>query len=543
MKAKILWLWSVSAGQRKRIFLSCLIGLLNTGFSLGFIAASMRVIDVSTGAIGSMPKDFRIAAAITIILLIAQLLGGLLNTWLDNRMQVETENALRRRLFARLLHSRWNELKQFHTGDMVNRIEQDTQAITGLLVFTLPDAIVTGFQLIASFVFFYLLDHSLPWLLVLILPVFLLASRFYMKRMRRYTHDIRQSDSHIQATIQESLQHHTVIKTLEQNDRHIEKLDNLQSTLRQQVNYRTRFSLFSRSIIAFAFSGGYLIAFLWGAVRLSQGSMTFGVMTAFLQLVGKIQRPVLDLAKMIPTLITALTATDRLMELEALNIDESGEKKMFRQTPSVILNNLTFAYQPQQKAVFNDLSMEFPAGSHIAVMGETGKGKTTLIRLLLALIAPQQGTAYLTDGETREPISPLTRCNFVYVPQGNTLFSGTIRDNLLMGNPEASTSEMETALRIAVADFVFALPQGIDTLINEQGGGLSEGQAQRISIARALLRPGSILLLDEATSALDAETESQLLVNLKECCKGKTVIFITHHADLAEGCERVYGLK
>lgn len=194
MKAKLSWLWSVSAGQRKRIFVSCLIGLLNTGFSLGFIAASMRVIDVATGVIGRMPEDFSIAATITIILLVCQLVCGLFNTWLNNRMQVETENALRRRLFARLLHSRWNELDQFHTGDMVNRIEQDTQAITGLLVFTLPDAIVTGFQLIASFVFFYMLDHSLPWLLVLILPVFLLASRFYMKRMRKYTHDIRQSD-------------------------------------------------------------------------------------------------------------------------------------------------------------------------------------------------------------------------------------------------------------------------------------------------------------------------------------------------------------
>lgn len=528
------WLCRVLAGQWKRIFLSCFIGIASVGFSLAFIWASKKVIDVATGTNEGSLMHYGIMIS---VLLVLQLLCGVFDTWLNNRMQVEGGNALRRRLFARLLQSRWNELERFHTGDVINRVEQDTNAVVSLLTTTFPAALVTFVQLLGAFIFFFLLDKSLPWILIGMLPLFLLASRFYMKRMRKYTRDIRRSDSRIQSIIQESLQHRTVIKTLEQGGRHIEKLDDLQDTLRTQINERTRFSLFSRSMVAFAFSGGYLIAFLWGAVRLSLGSITFGTMTAFLQLVGKVQRPVLDLARMIPSFITAITAAERLMELEALPAEEEGDKIYFDSTPNLKLSDITFSYNDADRPVFHHLSLEFPAGSHTAIMGETGKGKTTLIRLLLALASPASGDIVLEHKERRVNISSRTRCNFVYVPQGNTLFSGSIRDNLLMGNPDATEQELIDAVTISAADFVFRLPQGLDTQLNEQGGGLSEGQAQRISIARALLRPGKILLLDEATSALDTETENRLIDNLKKHYTEKTVIFVTHHPMLAEACE------
>ena len=465
-------------------------------------------------------------------------------------MQVETGNALRHRLFSRLLQSRWNELERFHTGDIVNRVEQDTAAIVGLLTSTIPAFIVTIVQLVAAFVFFCFLDPSLPWVVVGILPIFLLGSRFYMKRMRRYTREIRQSDSRIQSVIQESLQHRTVIKTLEQSDRHIGKLDDLQDALRSQIFGRTRFSLSARMLVAFAFSGGYLTAFLWGAVRLSTGSITFGTMTAFLQLVGKVQRPALDLSRLLPSFINALTAVERLMELEELPSEASGTAQLFPQTPDLQLKDVTFSYSTGDRPILNHFSCNFPAGSCTAVLGETGAGKTTLIRLLLALADPQAGSITLSSANTTQSlpstfnsqsstleVSPQTRSNFVYVPQGNTLFSGTIRDNLLMGNPHATEAEMLQALRTACADFVLSLPDGIDTNLNEQGGGLSEGQAQRIAIARALLRPGHILLLDEATSALDPETERLLIESLRRNCTGKTFIFITHHPAVAEACE------
>lgn len=550
MKTKKLnYIWTVSAGQRGRILLSCFTGILGVILALAFIYASKQVIDIATGATtGSLVH----AAILTVILLIAQLLCGTADTWISTRMQIETGNALRHRLFSRLLQSCWNELERFHTGDIVNRVEQDTSAIVTLLTSSIPAFIVTGVQLVAAFVFFCYLDPSLPWLIVAILPVFLLGSRFYMRRMRRYTHEIRQSDSHIQSVIQESLQHRTVIKTLEQSERHLGKLDNLQDMLRSQVMGRTRFSLFARTMVAFAFSGGYLTAFLWGAVRLSTGSITFGTMTAFLQLVGKVQRPVLDLSRLIPSVVNALTAIDRLLELEELPAETSGKAIFFDTTPDLVLNDITFCYPASDDPVFNHFSCSFPAGSCTAVIGETGKGKTTLIRLLLALATPQEGSITLSSPNSQLAtlnsqlstlkVSSQTRSNFVYVPQGNTLFSGTIRDNLLMGNPQATDVAMHQALRTATADFVFKLPKGIDSSLNEQGGGLSEGQAQRIAIARALLRPGSILLLDEATSALDPETEYQLIKNLRNNYTGKTFIFVTHHPAVAEACETIIRL-
>ena len=548
MKTKqIKYIWEVSRGQRGRILLSCLTGIIGVAVSLAFIYASKVVIDIATGAaIGSLTN----AAILTIALLIAQLLCGAVDTWLSTRMQVETGNALRHRLFSRLLQSRWNELERFHTGDIVNRVEQDTASIVELLTSTIPAFIVTIVQLIAAFVFFCFLDPSLPWVVVGILPIFLLGSRFYMKRMRRYTREIRQSDSRIQSVIQESLQHRTVIKTLEQGDRHIGKLDDLQDALRNQIFGRTRFSLSARMLVAFAFSGGYLTAFLWGAVRLSTGSITFGTMTAFLQLVGKVQRPALDLSRLLPSFINALTAVERLMELEELPAEASGASQLFPQTPDLQLKDVTFSYSTGDRPILNHFSCNFPAGSCTAVLGETGAGKTTLIRLLLALADPQEGSITLSSANITQSslstlnsplstleVSPQTRSNFVYVPQGNTLFSGTIRDNLLMGNPYATEAEMLQALRTACAGFVLSLPDGIDANLNEQGGGLSEGQAQRIAIARTLLRPGHILLLDEATSALDPETERQLIKNLRRDCTGRTFIFITHHPAVAEACE------
>ena len=544
---QIKYIWEVSHGQRGRILLSCLTGIIGVAVSLAFIYASKVVIDIATGAaIGSLTN----AAILTIALLIAQLLCGAVDTWLSTRMQVETGNALRHRLFSRLLQSRWNELERFHTGDIVNRVEQDTASIVELLTSTIPAFIVTIVQLIAAFVFFCFLDPSLPWVVVGILPIFLLGSRFYMKRMRRYTREIRQSDSRIQSVIQESLQHRTVIKTLEQGDRHIGKLDDLQDALRNQIFGRTRFSLSARMLVAFAFSGGYLTAFLWGAVRLSTGSITFGTMTAFLQLVGKVQRPALDLSRLLPSFINALTAVERLMELEELPAEASGASQLFPQTPDLQLKDVTFSYSTGDRPILNHFSCNFPAGSCTAVLGETGAGKTTLIRLLLALADPQEGSITLSSANITQSslstlnsplstleVSPQTRSNFVYVPQGNTLFSGTIRDNLLMGNPYATEAEMLQALRTACAGFVLSLPDGIDANLNEQGGGLSEGQAQRIAIARTLLRPGHILLLDEATSALDPETERQLIKNLRRDCTGKTFIFITHHPAVAEACE------
>lgn len=539
-KESLAYLWGASAGWRRSILLDSLVGVCSVLLSLTFIYVSKLAIDVATGAVAGI-RLWQAGAGLLLLLLL-QLGCNVCEGWIGVRMQVGAGNGLRHRLFAHLLYSRWNELERFHTGDVVNRVERDVSAVVSLLTVSVPSLLIVSVQLLAAFAFFCLLDPWLPWAVVAVMPLFLPVARFYMRRMNRYTHAIRQSDSHIQSLIQESLQHRLVVKALEQNRRHVGRLDERQREWSGQVMQRTRFSLASRLLVSLAFSGGYLIAFLWGTVQLGEGLITFGTMAAFLQLVGKIQQPVLGLARLLPAFAEAFTAADRLLELEHVSVEDAAEPLRFREPPAVEIRDLTFRYSPGDRAVFTRFSCDFPAGSCTAVVGETGKGKTTLVRLLLALVAPEQGTACLRVGQRVCPLSAETRCNFTYVPQGNTLFSGTVRDNLRMGNPQATDEDMRRALRTAVADFVFTLPGGLDASLGEQGGGLSEGQAQRIAIARALLRPAGILLLDEATSALDPDTERQFLTRLKHDYAGRTVIFVTHHEAVAAGCERVVRL-
>ncbi len=538
------WLWQALRGNRLQATLNTLVGLFGVALSLLTVWAMQRAIDTASGV---RPGSIYAAIAVMALIILAEFAVGISRVWIRNILGVRAQNRMQYDLVARLLHQRWQGREAMHSGDIINRLELDVRQVVTFLTETLPSVISTFAMFFGAFFYLLRMDTWLAFITIAILPLFALVSRFYVAHMRRYSREVRQTDSRIQSLLTETMQHRMLVKTMEAEPQMLARLDGTQSTLRQWVRRRTLFSVCSNFFLNSGFSLGYLVAFLWGALRLHAGTLSFGGMTAFLQLVYRIQGPARDITRLAPAFVSVFTAAERLMELDDQPLEPQDEPQMGPVPCGVRFTDVTFTYgAPGQTPVLSHASFDFRPGTCTAIMGPTGSGKTTLIRLLLALVRPTNGHIDIygarSEGDWSEPLSPCHRCNFVYVPQGNTLLSGTLRENLLLGNPGATDEQMAEALRLACADFVHDLPDGLDTVFSEQGGGLSEGQAQRLSIARALLRPGSIMLLDEATSALDADTERRVLDNLLGS-QQRTVIIVTHRLAAVEYCSQVVNIE
>lgn len=532
-KEILIWLWDAWKGNRLQAFLNAFIGLAEVVVSLTAVWAIQNAIDIASGV---KPGSIYWAVALMGLLTLTNFGLGIGSVWIRNILGVLARNRMQQRLLDRILRSEWHSKEKRHSGDVINRLETDVGQVINFLTEVVPSTVSTVTLFLGSFFYLYSLDRALSLIIVVMVPVVAILSRVYMKKMRQLSKDVRSSDSKVQSVLTETIQNRMLIKIMESDDAMVDKLENTQSELRKNVVKRTWFSVIANFILNFGFSLGYLIAFLWSAIRLSNHTLTFGGMTAFLQLVNRVQGPAKNLTKLVPQFVYVFTAAERLMELEENPLEEQGHPVYVKAPCGVRLENVSYAYEEGGKVIDN-LSFDFLPGSCTAILGETGAGKTTLVRMILALMRPQEGKVLIYNGHDTMELSPLMRCNFVYVPQGNTLLSGTIRENLKLGKLDATDEEMEEALRMSCADFVMDLPEGLDTICSESGGGLSEGQAQRISIARALLRDRSIMLFDEATSALDPETERHLLQNILEK-HDKTVIFITHRPAVIDYCDQ-----
>ncbi len=535
--ATLRWLWRSLKGNRLQASLNTLLDMASVSLSLLSVWAMQRAIDVAAGAHAG---NIYWAVALLGLCMVMNFAIRLCLVWISNILGVKAQNRMQQALIDRLLRSQWQSLQSRHSGDVINRLELDVRTVVNFVTEVLPTTLSTTLLFIGAFIYMFTMDHWLAIITVAIIPVALLFSRLYVSKMRHLTSDVRTSDSEIQSLMQETVQQRTLIKTLEGHELVADRLEEVQSGLREKVRRRTKFSMFSYFVLNFGFAVGYLVAFLWGALRLSAETLSFGGMVAFLQLVSRLQNPARNMARFAPAFVAVFTAAERLMEIEEDPIEEQGEAIRLPAPCGIRLTDVSFAYDEEK--VISHLTFDFRPGECTAVVGATGAGKTTLLRLLLSLVKAQEGSIEIySPRHEAQPISPLHRCNFVYVPQGNTLMSGTIRANLLLANPNATEEMMEEALRESCAEFVLDLPDGLDTLCSEQGGGLSEGQSQRISIARALLRGRSIMLFDEATSALDPATERQLLNNIL-ATRGHTIIFITHRPATLDYCKRVLRL-
>ena len=534
------WLWNAWRGNQLQAVLNASIGLLSVGVSLGHVWAMKRAIDVASGTVEG---NLYWAVGVMAVLILLDFALNIAGTWVRNILGIKAQNRMQQRMLDRLLRAEWKGRNHHHSADILNRLEFDVNNVVNFLTETIPSTLSVLAMFIGAFLYLFSMDKVLAVIVIGIFPMFLAVSKIYVGQMRHLTRQVRDSDSKVQSVLQETIQHRMLIKTLESDSAMVERLGNTQSELRHRVVRRTKFSVFNNMVVNFGFAFGYLVAFLWAAIRMSAHTLSFGGMTAFLQLVNRIQGPARNLTKLVPAFVSVFTAAERLMELEEDPLEEQGTPIYIKAPCGIRLQNVGYAYEDGGgDKVIDGLSFDFKPGSCTAILGETGAGKTTLVRMILALVQPQDGKIEIYHGSTHQALSPLHRCNFVYVPQGNTLMSGTIRENLRLGKLDATDEEMLHALHVSCADFVNDLPDGLNTLCSEQGGGLSEGQAQRIAIARSLLRDRSVMLFDEATSALDPDTERQLLNNILSA-HDKTIIFITHRPAVIDYCDQTLKLE
>lgn len=531
------WLHQIVRPYRGRILLSAVIDLFGMGLSLVAIYLSKYAIDIATGAAEGRLWE---AAGMMVGCVLLSMAAGMSATWVSEQTRMKLTIDLQMQLSDRLMMSAWKDSSRWHTGDLLTRLGSDVSEVVSMLVYTFPSVGVISIKLLASFLFLSTLDTSLAWMLLLSTP-FLLLSKLYYKRMRALSKAHKEVGSRIFSLLQENISSRVLIRSLGASAVRRGKLADSQKESYAIGMRQLNLSAYSKGVLQFVFSMGYFTAFLWGLHRLSTDAITFGSMIAFVQLVSRVQGPVLQLISFVPGLIRVRASIDRLEELEAGETFLPVGNEVYPRPQRVEYQGVHFGYA-KEDLYRGGLDVVFLPGEPVAIAGPTGVGKTTLVRLLMGLVRPRTGSVRLVaDGQPYD-VATLSRKNFVYVPQGNSLFSGSIRDNLLLASPKASEKRLREVLHTACADFVLALPQGLDTRVGESGYGLSEGQAQRLAVARALLQPGKICIFDEVTSALDADTARKLVDNLLREGQDKIQVFVTHDPMLMQHCRKILRL-
>lgn len=532
------WVLQVTEGYHWLISFSIIAGIFGVIMSLVNVAMSKWIIDVATG---SQEGNIYLVAAIVVISFLLGMGIKLISPWIFGKINMRISIRMQNSLSDALMMCSWKGAGRWHTGDLLTRINSDASEVLSMGMGIIPNLLTTGLQLIGSFIYLMYLDARLAWFILGVTPLVLL-SKIYFKKVRELSRAQKAMNSEMGTVMQENLSKRVLVRSLGATDFRKKKLHDTQEKLFKLGMEQIKFSTFTQGVMGFTFGGGYLCAFLWGIFQLYNKEITYGTMTAFLQLVGQVQGPFLGLIGIPPALVRGWTSVERLMDL--FEDVEPDEQPVYLDQPLTLdFHEVSFGYEEGQP-VIDQFTASFHPGSSTALVGSTGAGKTTLIRLMLALVAPEKGDIELTteEGETWA-VTPDMRINFVYVPQGNTLLSGSIRENLWLGRPGADDETLHQVIRLACAEFVFDLPEGIDTPVGEHGYGLSEGQAQRLAIARALLRPGRVWLFDEASSALDTETTTRLMDNLLQWGEENTLIFVTHDPRLMDRCEHVIQIQ
>lgn len=555
MWAQIKWIYGYAKHYFWHMLFYTVLGMAGVGVSLLLGLVSRDIVDIITGhKTGEILKYFVMMIVYNVVSLAFTQITNYISSYIS--MKVDAE--IKADIFSKILITDWESLTSYHTGDLLVRWSSDASNISAGVLNFLPNVVIYIVRFISAFAMIIYFDPSFAIFAFLGLPVSFILSRTLMRRMVRNNERSAMMSAKMSGFNQEAFSNIQTIKAFDLIKLYVENLKSLQ---KEYISMKLEFQRMSIWTTVLFSTVGMLVSYSsygWGIYRVWSGAITYGTMTMFLGLSGTLTGAMNNLTSIIPSIISLTTSAGRLMDIVEMpreDYSKDDEAKAFMEKYkdegiSLKISDITFKYKTGVVNVFEDASMDAHPHEIVALVGPSGEGKTTMLRLLLSLIFSGEGDSFIYNGikenENTEymTLSPSARKMFSYVPQGNTLFSGTIAYNMRSVKPDATDEEIIDALKIACAwEFVEKLPEGINSEIKERGGGFSEGQAQRLSIARAIIRKSPILLLDEATSALDVKTERRLLKNIMKDEYPRTCIVTTHRPTVLTICNRVYEIK
>lgn len=532
-------IWKSSRSELPGMVLLVIVNALHSACTVSLAVFAKLIID---SAVRKNQQDLIKYALILLVVIVLQIALRLGSKALEVRVSGRLEMKYKTDLFSNILKKDYLKISEFHSGELMTRLTSDVNVVSQAVTTIVPTIAATVTRLICAFAVLFYLDKWFALIFLAAGLVLFVFTRLFRGAMKKLHRRVQETDGEVRSFMQEAIESLLVVKIFGIGSKMRKKSEELQKENFDAKIKKNRWSIFANLGFSAAFSFGYLFGLVWSGLKLCAGSITFGTLTAIMQLIGQVQVPFTSLSGIVPQYYSMIASAERILEItdmqqsKAVNDKNINTADIYNGMQSIKFKDVSFSYD--RDTVIENASFDINKNDFVMISGISGIGKSTLFKLLVGVLPADSGKiSIITDGGELS-VDKYTRPLFAYVPQGNMLFSGTIRDNLKLVNSEATDDEIMRAAKISCADsFINELPQGLDTVLLENGHGLSEGQVQRLAIARAILTDAPILLLDEATSALDEENEKRLLENIKEL-KDKTCIIISHKNAAYEICNR-----
>ncbi len=534
-KSYFFWLVKYSKPYIPKILFMMIINLLITLLSTGMAVLSKEIIDRATNG-----NNITVAIIFYIVFIISMLGFNVISQMISLVLDEKFSFGIRKQLYEQIINAHWMDVKKYHTGDLMTRLTSDAGNISNGIIYTIPTIIELVLELLITFFTLFYYQPMLAVFALVIGPVAAVVSFWLGRKLKKLQVKVQESESAYRSYVQESLANLLIVKSFANEEYATDRLVKLRDERFKWVYKKSKLGVISSTSMSLTFQLAYIVAFTYGAICITAKTITYGTMSLFITLINRIQAPIIGLAQQIPKIVSILASAGRVIELQNIPLEEKCDRHIEQNDIGVRVEGLSFHYDMEKENVFENADISIKPGEFVAIIGESGIGKTTLIRLIMSFMSEYEGNiTYYNNHHEEIKANASTREFISYVPQGNTLFSGTIRENIRMGKLDAAEEEFIEALKMSAAyDFVQEVPKGIDTVIGERGHGISEGQAQRIAIARALIKKAPFLILDEATSSLDPQTELAVLEGIRKLEPKPTCLIITHRLSVLPYCDR-----